>query len=794
MDRVALIVVHGVADQKRGETASAVAQQIASMADGEVQQSDCTVTVVPVYPAKTYAGWPRSDLVGRLWKSLTQSTRSDFLDAARGGRAADATTHSEKAWDPGTSFTDYLFAKARNGTSDPGPPSRPYAHQAVCLAVRSGQRAIDVFEMYWADLSRLSGAAPRILSELFTLLFNLSRLGASTVALAAVVEPTNRGLGWLSRVQRTADWLFSRILAMIFLQLLFCAAIVAAAAWVTPHVRVAAIVLAITVAIAFIVYLVLRPEQRHSSVALGVVAVVEVLLGSAAILDAPVGLYFLLVVWVTLLCGIQERLLDYWERRFRGVYGCGLLAAAITLGIGTSGVIAHGDSTSAEAWVAGGLRAVEALLLAAVVFWGFMAILLAAVVVCGTWAIRAGDAIDARERHRKTVATGRLGLFASIGVFLAFGMTLWALIDGSLRSLAAGFHYSSFWLDRAPSAIDASAFLESRFNNSTALFAVIAIQLGLLVGLLLIVLLPCVVLEVRLVRSDALKRVQAWLTDGFKVFDGAIAWWVWLSAGLVLIGAASLLGAQWIRIFETHMFPDWARFEQKIQGWSHDWLSVIVYSLVGATTGLIAIGGIALKKLQALRVPLDAALDVDNHFREFPRRAIPRVVIFERYIALLDMVLRIGYDRIVIVAHSQGTVITAELLRYLRQRSRSTRDKEGRVDPLAELGGALADADVSLLTVGCPLRQLYARRFPDLYQWVVADLGNGRFGPDYAELGIKHWLNRWGAADYVGRWLWEKGSGPDNGDDNIGADAHTHYFETAQTKVVVALQSLIWAA
>ena len=71
------------------------------------------------------------------------------------------------------------------------------------------------------------------------------------------------------------------------------------------------------------------------------------------------------------------------------------------------------------------------------------------------------------------------------------------------------------------------------------------------------------------------------------------------------------------------------------------------------------------KYLPALRGPLDIALDVDNHFREFPRTSIPRARIFSRYAALLRHVADGGYDRIVIVAHSQGSVISAELLRYL---------------------------------------------------------------------------------------------------------------------------------
>jgi esterase/lipase superfamily enzyme len=53
------------------------------------------------------------------------------------------------------------------------------------------------------------------------------------------------------------------------------------------------------------------------------------------------------------------------------------------------------------------------------------------------------------------------------------------------------------------------------------------------------------------------------------------------------------------------------------------------------------------------------------------------------------------FDRIIIVSHSQGTVIAADLLRFLRVTG-------------AELG--LVDGRFRLVTMGSPLHQLYAQR------------------------------------------------------------------------------------
>src|SRR5205814_4998664 len=74
------------------------------------------------------------------------------------------------------------------------------------------------------------------------------------------------------------------------------------------------------------------------------------------------------------------------------------------------------------------------------------------------------------------------------------------------------------------------------------------------------------------------------------------------------------------------------------------------------------------------RSVIDAATDVDNHLREHPRGRTPRARIGARYASLMRHICQWrdphdlhGYDALVIVAHSQGAVITADLLRYLKR-------------------------------------------------------------------------------------------------------------------------------
>ena len=194
------------------------------------------------------------------------------------------------------------------------------------------------------------------------------------------------------------------------------------------------------------------------------------------------------------------------------------------------------------------------------------------------------------------------------------------------------------------------------------------------------------------------------------------------------------------------------------------WLAPLVFGAAGLVAALSLLGGVLSRYAPAVRAPLDVALDVDNYFREFPRKQIPRARIFARYVALLEHIAAQGCDRIVIVAHSQGCVISVETLRWLREGRRLCKaETPARARLFERLGG-----DVRLLTAGCPLRQLYAARFPTLYRWVLRK--DGVFcGPRAEDIGVRQWLNAFTSGDYVGRWLWSR-DGPN--DDLLGHPLH----------------------
>jgi hypothetical protein len=238
-------------------------------------------------------------------------------------------------------------------------------------------------------------------------------------------------------------------------------------------------------------------------------------------------------------------------------------------------------------------------------------------------------------------------------------------------------------------------------------------------------------------------------------------------------------------------------------------------AITGTVAGLLALGRIADGLALGFRPALDVLLDVDNYLRYHPRNRTPRARIAERYTTLLRHLCRwkdrspdssgSQYDALIIIAHSQGTVITADLLRFLRRERRSNPEFEPDLDRLLSDAPAEGLLPVYFFTMGCPLRQLYRLRFPDLYRWVDPPESSGGTDPDPETLGVTRWVNVYRSGDYVGRNLWTPDMDPHlftpgarprtidavRSEGCIGAGAHTHYWDDTAPMVAVELDQLI---
>ena len=943
--RVAVIAVHGVADQQPGETARAVVDLlVASSPDGvrytSTSTEELTLRVAPLPPQAgaqahaDHAGQPTPRGEDRpLMKSLGQSLRSDFQRqqwaaqppahhaAAPGSAAAAAIAAPPTALDRGIAVTNYLLAKhVRNGAT-------PETYDTTRLGLDRHEVAngadrttahVDVYEMYWADLSRLSGSMPRIVSELFTLVFRLSKLGRETVdemqgQLARSRDPHAPGarayagawavLAWL---QCGLDWLFVNGLALLFTQLallgvlLVClgftsglspdvAADPAAAAAAALHEQWLHHGVAGALCILAALRLVYRRgdgKPLQAALPLAVLAV-----AGYALVVAPA-----LLQWITALALLtaitlaNERALRIADDRFPFVHAVGRLlwtgSALLMVGSAVHETRLVPQAPWRDVWVHAAMFTTETVLLVIKWWWILTGPLLAAWFLAGQWARR-----ESGYASRASVATGRLGITVSLGMFLVVAMTTWALVNNVLGASVAGAGYrpcifaydpvahaaapastasanvciwSSRNADEAPAAMPgAGAVLVDRYQKSTSAFSLLATLLLTLVAWLLTMFTPSVLAELKLIvdarrdahqqeldkrhptharatvrqRTQRARALGRWLTAGYKHLDAVVA--LISVAGVVLsLGIAALFLAT---VFEHTMVDGWLAtahlgavvgwlggLEKGVAGASQTLftpLQAAVFSAAGVGAALSVLGGLLSRRIPSLRGPLDAAMDVDNHFREFPRTDIPRAHIFSRYAALLEHVRAQGYERIVVVSHSQGTVISSELLRFL-----SSRDQRAPTpDDTPQLDGQPLPP-TSLLTMGCPLRQLYGARFPGLYAWVLAKNG-AAFGPRAADIGVQRWMNAFCSGDYVGRWLWSS-AGHDSAlshpmNDGVGHDpfgrvdayagfnpsppaeaqlqaarevevclglgAHTHYFERDQLTVAWMIDWLLRA-
>jgi hypothetical protein len=270
-----------------------------------------------------------------------------------------------------------------------------------------------------------------------------------------------------------------------------------------------------------------------------------------------------------------------------------------------------------------------------------------------------------------------------------------------------------------------------------------------------------------------------------------------------------------------------------------DWFSHLTLPLIQGTGAGLAVSAAAIIAiiLKYGGAVLDTLLDVDNYLRAVPKECTPRARIAERITSLLRYVAAYRdpqgrpYDRLVIVAHSLGTLVTADLLRFI------ARSRANDHDPVLHTDGLHAGEDtpaipIYLMTMGSPLRPLLNRFFPHLYEWVTpvpdnssranrlrnalptqpASIASGAL-PVPAALCVKGWCNAYRSGDYVGRYLWNVGwlkrnqavsqnnptqisliqdaSPSTRAEMCIGIGAHTHYWDRNAPDVAHVLSKLI---
>jgi hypothetical protein len=447
-------------------------------------------------------------------------------------------------------------------------------------------------------------------------------------------------------------------------------------------------------------------------------------------------------------------------------------------------------STLKEWMVSAALNVAEWLLAGVLLAFAAFVLVQLGAILLGLWLGRACD-----PAARASLHTSRLFLIISSGLFAVLSLVLWSVVSFVTQRALHDIYYSPLIFHRRYTG--AANFFEDRVQDLGSFFTPLVLGIALVVAAVLVVLLPCLLEEIKPSKQSVewAARLGGWLSRGVRILGTAFK---------ALLPLAAVAGGLLYLAFVFRQFAVTTDLGGALTNWLVDVLEVMRGETLVAAGKWLAGGALTIAALGArftetfgrLRVAIDAVLDIDNYFADPPNHMPPRARIYSRYASLLAWLREAGYARIVIVAHSQGTVISAELLRYLNAQAR-----------LPDIVGTLP---VALVTVGSPLRNLYAERFPLLYRWMgPRDAGPASAGltafaaarPAAQDLGATEWVNAYRSGDYIGRFIWTTDSeanfdskarrAGDRTEFCLGAGAHTHYFSDDAVALAVEIERLV---
>ena len=787
-ERVAVVVVHGVADQAPFESVRQVASMLANVDD----------TNEPAY--SPFTEHPIRVPVRRVVPPTGTSTDSFFYASKTNGipvdhRFTESQLANYEGEGPGATYDTIRLSTERKTGAD----------------TAAGRVSVDFFEMYWADLSRVGGTTTRILGELYQVLLHVGSIGKHAASASVGAHPGVAGKAF--RWTTTAASLMLAIPIAIFNAyfLVSAALVLASLIPISAHLGLA-MGIAATFALVAAVSELLR-SSPHRPYRIGIAALgVTAAAGAAAYAMSrgqfPIAPRMLGAEVLMLAVGGVGLLLNAYRRRRPKSEWASIPGGLLVLWVGVS-AIANASSSGDPRFpvlVVPGMRIAEALfivlhfswVLFLVLFWGSLA------AGAGFWRGIADPA--RREAAKRAVWTARITLVIPAAAFLLITIALWSGLTLSFEGkFTEPYRVSPMteWFGLLPNVTSGSTFIHQLLVSSLGPSFVPAAVLMAIGGLLAFVALaPIVWTEIVPPATNVMcAQFGAWLTSGFSMLKGS---------GRLMVAAFivwPLLAAIEPRL-PPAMLGSFGELSARFVGWLG--LAVAV-----PAAGLVAFRGSLDKLAGGFRGPVDVLLDVDGYLREHPRTAAPRARVFARYYSLLQHIARADppYSKVVVIAHSQGTVITADLFRYLKYRT---------LWPLKETA-------VTLFTMGSPLRQLYARRFPELYDWVwhsaapidkyqTPDIPDD-CKPVPSELGVTRWVNAYRSGDYVGRWLWRPdvcsyqfyapadrapwtaitSSLPGHSHDQahtrrelcVGAGAHTHYWDGTAPEVALEMDLLI---
>ncbi|QYY33779.1 hypothetical protein K2O51_33580 (plasmid) [Cupriavidus pinatubonensis] len=729
-EKVAVIAVHGVGAPKFGETARRLATLLhrhgcEASARGRYSAFDETTIEVPV------GRWDGSNI-----PSSSISADIEFsIRAINDLDDCDCLAHYRTVKLSGKRFTN-----------------------------ENSVTAVDVFELRWADLSSGTRIWSKFVVELYQVYFHLASLGRKTV-ISAAQQSGSSLMNGSAFAHRCVEWLLPTGIPIANLFFLV-PALALVVLWIPERLApwIAAVLLAAVILVIGLGLLFSARAPRLSMFvfpAAGLAAAAAkggsnsaTGLGYVAML---IGLWFAWVASRWLMSRYQDSVKNLTA-------GAGALSTLLLFAVAASqqyGSLAERDSMIGVAvWMA------TAIFLLLQILWLLLFLLLALICILSL----AGGVAGLGQVERHALRTGRLGALGSTTLFFLTTVLLWASIlahildkDRLHPNIRFKHDLPALMYGGSPAKCDPLCgvnlyeFIEKLYAYTVGLHANLFIIL-IAVALFLAAssVMPSAWYETR---PPSGKQSHGSLEGRMKAWLDRAGWMLW-PAEIFLVASIIALGSGYLMAAGLPANDDWLR-----------------------RAGVLLAAAVPLSILLRARLPkapaaiLDIALDVSNWLKERPFRSNPRGRIMSRYIGLLREICKEGaYDRIVVVAHSQGTVISADLFRMLEQ-TRKWPFLADRKPP------------IELLTAGCPLRQLYLSRFPVWYGWAS--------NPDVRSLGVTSWVNVYRTGDYVGRDLWSDASSSltdelSTIDISIGAGAHTHYFDETAPEVGRIIDSMIF--
>jgi len=774
--KVAVIAVHGVADQQPEDTANTAANLLLH------------------HPPKEPARYP-----GFRTHRLRIPLRGVRLQ------------HPEPDWEGSSSEKcEHKFLRGqleKYKELDPAATYQTIRNEGIRPDPSTGEeREVHIYEMYWADLSRLGNSFLTFFVELYQLLFHLCTVGAKTARFAADHHSDAKTWRIFYRLIQCASHCIrlpipiANLFVLAFVALAGVAQIPIAAS-ATRGIIVCILCLGIGVGSALVLRKIVKgtmwPFTLLIVAAIGAACLAIIqgkLITDHCLFDSDDSLLRLLYfeAWLLLLFLLWKILQAYNRRHPHALLWGAIIgvAASVLLFIAFSrdtNVIPACQLAGGQLLGALGLTWLFGVILPAFLGWVF-----------GAFALFTQTNPQSKAAGRRAIFTANLVTSLTGFVMLVINIALWGFVAKAMDNIFGPTRFDQLKV--------IAKSIQDHLAQKTIVPGMATLLIIMAIGTVWVIwsLIPAVRSEIQTPSSE--KKTSIWLGNSLTT-----AFRVMTLSGYVAIASFSFL---FLVAIILNQLP--ARLSIP---YLTDWDKNAAISIFATSSGVILLfllapfflKGVVVKLSAGFRQGLDVALDVINYLREHPDDSTIRAQILARYVSLLRYVSNwkspidgAGYDRIVIFAHSQGTMITVDLLRFLR------------VERDPEMGFLETPGRIQLFTMGCPLRQLYGLRFPHIYDWARHAEG-ARMGtalpadrlPDPARLlSVSQWVNAYRSGDYVGRNLWRSEKDPDVYDPNvvvedpaktrrefcIGGGAHIHYWDKTAPRIAEELDALIASA